>query len=243
MHFVKLIPAVLVSAGVALGLPPAEDSSKLPPPPGSTVATDRTPAPTPPSNLRYLPPVMRNAEKGDSLLLVLPGGPAAPAEDPAPPAAAAARPAPPPPAEDPERPVLHRGTPAYPAEFGSESALFCQKQIGEWTLDDAAALLGEPKRHRVSLNDDGLENGDIYAFSDASSRYRELELDFDRETGFLRSVFAYPWKMTWQECRKIWGARVSATDADKGRKFYSYLDRRLDVLVDQAGKVINFGLY
>jgi hypothetical protein len=88
-----------------------------------------------------------------------------------------------------------------------------------------------------------VENGDIFAFSDASSRYRELELDFDRETGTLRSVFAYPWKMTWQECRKLWGTRVSATDADKGRKFYSYLDRRLDVLVDQTGKVINFGLY
>ena len=95
----------------------------------------------------------------------------------------------------------------------------------------------------MSLDDDGAENGDIYAFSDASSRYRELELDFDRETGTLRSVFAYPWKMTWQECRKLWGARVRSTDADKGRTFYSYLDRRLDVLVDQTGKVINFGLY
>jgi hypothetical protein len=49
--------------------------------------------------------------------------------------------------------------------------------------------------------------------------------------------------MTWQECRKLWGSRVSSTDADKGRTFYSYLDRRLDVLVDQTGKVINFGLY
>jgi hypothetical protein len=185
---------------------------------------------------------MRGSEKEDSLLLVLPGGSAARAEDPAPLTAAAARPAPPP-AEDAERPLLHRAAPAYPGEFGTESALFCQKQIGDWTLDDAAALLGEPRRHRVALNDEGEENGDIYAFSDGSSRYRELELDFDRESGALRSVFAYPWKMTWQECRKIWGVRVNATDADKGRKFYSYLDRRLDVLVDDSGKVINFGLY
>ncbi|HMD71125.1 MAG TPA: hypothetical protein VKF41_07260 [Bryobacteraceae bacterium] len=176
------------------------------------------------------------------MLVVLPGGPAAPAEDPAPLAAAVAHPAAPP-ADDPERPQLRRAPPAYPPEFGAESAMFCQKQIGDWTLDDAVALLGEPKGHRVSLDDDGVENGDIFAFADASSRYRQLELDFDRETGALRSVFAYPWKMTWQECRKLWGARVSATEADRGRKFYSYLDRRLDVLVDPSGNVINFGLY
>jgi hypothetical protein len=185
---------------------------------------------------------MRNSEKEDSLLVVLPGGAAAPAEEPAPLAVGAAGPAAPP-AGDAERPLLRRAAPAYPAEFGAESALFCQKHIGDWTLDDAVGLLGEPKGHRVSLDDDGAENGDIFAFSDASSRYRELELDFDGETGTLRSVFAYPWKMTWQECRKLWGTRVSATDADKGRKFYSYLDRRLDVLVDQTGSVINFGLY
>ena len=29
----------------------------------------------------------------------------------------------------------------------------------------------------------------------------------------------------------------------KGRKFYSYVNRRLDVLVDPAGKVISLGLY
>lgn len=240
MHSIRLIPAVFVSVGVALGAPPAEDPSKLPSPPSSAerIIDPRIPLPS----LRILPPVMRNSDKEDSLLVVLPGGPAAPAEEPAPLPVAAARPAPPP-AEDPDRPLLHRAAPSYPPEFGTESALFCQKQIGDWSLDDAAALLGDPRRHRVSFDDDGAENGDIYAFSDASSRYRELELDFDRETGALRSVFAYPWKMTWQECRKLWGARVSSTEADKGRTFYSYLDRRLDVLVDQAGKVINFGLY
>jgi hypothetical protein len=49
--------------------------------------------------------------------------------------------------------------------------------------------------------------------------------------------------MTWQECRRQWGGEVSATEANKGRKFYSYVDRRLDVLVDAAGKVISLGLY
>jgi hypothetical protein len=49
--------------------------------------------------------------------------------------------------------------------------------------------------------------------------------------------------MTWQDCRRQWGGEVSATEAAKGRKFYSYVDRRLDVLVDSAGKVISLGLY
>jgi hypothetical protein len=244
MNFTRLISAVLVSVGVALGAPPAEDASKQSPPPSiSPQAQEPTADPgAPPPTLRILPPVLRNSDKEDSLLVVLPGAAAAPAEDPAPLPASTANPAAPP-AGDAERPLLHRAPPAYPTDFGVESAIFCQKQIGDWTLDDAVDLLGEPRGHRVSLDDDGVENGDIFAFSDASSRYRELELDFDRETGALRSVFAYPWKMTWQECRKIWGTRVSATNADKGRTFYSYLDRRLDVLVDPAGKVINFGLY
>jgi hypothetical protein len=56
-------------------------------------------------------------------------------------------------------------------------------------------------------------------------------------------VFVYPWKLTWLECRRIWGANVNSTEANKGRKFYSYINRRLDVLVDPGGKVISLGLY
>jgi len=49
--------------------------------------------------------------------------------------------------------------------------------------------------------------------------------------------------MTWQECRKLWGANVHSAEANKGRIFHSYLNRRLDVLVDPSGKVISLGLY
>jgi hypothetical protein len=59
----------------------------------------------------------------------------------------------------------------------------------------------------------------------------------------LRTVFVYPAKMTWNECRLTYGADISAADAPKGRKFYSYLNRRMDVLVDSGGKVISLGLY
>jgi hypothetical protein len=125
----------------------------------------------------------------------------------------------------------------------AESALFLQKQIGWWSIADARALLGNPARQRSALDDNQSPNGQIFAFSDPTGRYRELELDFDAENGNLRTVFVYPWNMTWQECRRQFGANVSASQANKGRVFYSYVNRRLDVLVALGGQVISLGLY
>jgi hypothetical protein len=34
-----------------------------------------------------------------------------------------------------------------------------------------------------------------------------------------------------------------ATNARKGRSFYSYPERRVDVLVEPSGKVVSLGLY
>ncbi|HXB74382.1 MAG TPA: hypothetical protein VNY05_39465 [Candidatus Acidoferrales bacterium] len=131
-----------------------------------------------------------------------------------------------------------------PPELAKDSSLLCQKQIGHWKAADARSLMGAPLRQRFAYGDDKTTvNGRIYAFSDPTGRYRELELDFDKSTGNLRTVFSYPPRMTWKECLRLWGNKVAATDARQGRTFYSYLDRRLDVLVDQAGNVISLGLY
>jgi hypothetical protein len=137
------------------------------------------------------------------------------------------------------------GTPALAAvsEMEKEIAVLCQKQIGHWKQPDARTALGEPSRHRPAYDEKQKVNGTIYAFADPSGRYRELELDFDRETGTLRSVFVYPLRLSWQQCRKLWDGPVSAADATQGRKFYSYSNRRLDVLVDPSGKVISLGWY
>jgi len=66
---------------------------------------------------------------------------------------------------------------------------------------------------------------------------------FAQGGGALRAVFMYPAQMTWKECRRLWGMNVNATEAGKGRTFYSYNNRHLDVLVDPDGKVISLGLY
>ena len=144
---------------------------------------------------------------------------------------------------DEPRPILRRPKSIYPDEMIDESAAYLQHRLGSWTEESARQLLGEPVRHRFSFDSDKQVNGHIYTFSDPTKRYREFELDFDKDSGFLRTVFVYPWRMTWEECRKLWGAGVSSTEAYGGRTFYSYVNRRLDVLVDRGGKVINFGLY
>ena len=201
-------------------------------------------------------PVLKSSEPSDSVLVTLPGPRVRP---PAP------KPVAPPPAPDPEpvapgpvasavwkqpaakdeaRPLLKRAPkPIFPADFQKDSAVFCQGRIGQWSKSDAYNLLGDALRERPAFSDDKAENGRIYAFSDPTGRYRALELDFAAETGLLRTVFVYPWSMTWVECRQLWGAKVTATVADKGRKFYSYQNRRLDVLVDPAGKVVSLGFY
>jgi hypothetical protein len=172
------------------------------------------------------------------VIVVLPGAPESKPEPPKPAPAPAPKPAP------PAGNAPHISAKAsFPPSFEQNSAIFCQSMIGQWTTDDARFLLGEPRRERPAYGENRSVNGHIYAFPDPTGRYRELELDFESGTGLLRTVFVYPQNMTWQDCRKQWGGGVSATDADKGRKFYSYVDRRLDVLVDAAGKVISLGLY
>ena len=147
------------------------------------------------------------------------------------------------PLEDPP-PVLRKAAkPYYPPDFERDSALYCQRLIAQWTHPDAYNLFGDALRERPAMEDDDTENGRIYAFSDPTGRYREIELDFEAGTGLLRTVFVYPWTMTWKDCLRQWGAKVNSTGVSQGRVFYSYMNRRLDVLVDSTGKVISFGLY
>jgi hypothetical protein len=144
---------------------------------------------------------------------------------------------------DEARPVLRRTKREYPEGFEQDSPKFLQAKIGDWREFDVHDLLGKPLRQRPAFDDDGKENGLVYAFADPTGRYKEFELDFAGDNGALRTVFVYPVKMSWNQCRVTYGADISAADAAKGRKFYSYLNRRMDVLVDSAGKVISLGLY
>ena len=189
-----------------------------------------------------LPPVLRDSDPRDNVVVTLPGL--------APPTAAVILGSSSttevrlePPKADPDRPVLRRPKREYPPEFEHDSGSYLNGQIGIWQQIDAQGLLGDPQSQRPALADDQTVNGQIVAFEDPTGRYKQIELDFDRETGLLRTLFVYPHDMTWQDCRHNFGANVRSTQANKGRTFYSYLDRRLDVLVDADGKVISLGMY
>jgi hypothetical protein len=191
-----------------------------------------------------VPPVLQNSESTDSVVVTLPGAatrvhtlPAPPPTPVAPPVLEKAEtPAPAPVASLDKKSLL-------PPDLQREVALFCQKLIGQWTEEDAEQIFGKPLRNRPSYDERKTVNGRIYAFIDPSGRYRELELDFEQASGTLRTVFAYPKQMSWQDCRRRWNGEVSEADAKQGRTFYSFLNRRLDVLVDAKGKVISLGLY
>jgi hypothetical protein len=196
-----------------------------------------------------VPPVLKNNEAIDSVVVTLPGASRSPKPAPAPPPIPVAPPA----AEKTETPetamapapkateLTHKSM--LPPDLQREVALFCQKLIGQWTEEDAEQIFGKALRNRPSYGENNKVNGRIYAFPDPTGRYRELELDFELTNGVLRTVFAYPKQLTWMECRKRWNGEVSEADAKQGRMFYSYLNRRLDVLVDARGKVISLGLY
>lgn len=201
--------------------------------------------------------VLNAAEPGDNFVVTLPGpGPVERAVTlpgsletslplavvPGPGAAPPALPVGPKATSSP-RPPLDRVKPFLPTDFERDSGFFCQKLIGAWTERDAYNLFGDPVRQRPAFDSEHTLNGRVYAYSDPTGRYRQIELDFAQETGLLRTVFVYPRKMSWQECRRLWGTEVQATEANKGRTFYSYVNRRLDVLVDASGNVISLGLY
>jgi hypothetical protein len=138
-------------------------------------------------------------------------------------------------------PVLSK--PPAPQMMGLDISVYCQKQISHWKESDARKLLGQPKRQRAAYDENKAVNGAIYAFDDPTSKYKEVELDFDLKSGNLRTVFVYPPRLTWRECQRVWNGPVAVADAAQGRKFYSYTNRHLDVLVDAGGRVISLGWY
>ncbi len=190
-----------------------------------------------------LPPVLRPTEPGDDVVVTLPGAPAkvTAVVVPAPAPATIVRKTPPP--ADPERPILRRPKRTYPDGFEKDAAEYLHQRLGAMTEADAKDLLGEALNSRPAYDDDKAVNGRIYAYADPTGHFKQLELDFDKKSGQLRTIFVYPLQMTWLQCRKTFGANVRATPANKGRIFYSYLNRRMDVLVDQGGKVISLGMY
>jgi hypothetical protein len=144
--------------------------------------------------------------------------------------------------------ILLAAAPLFPQaprseELEKDSAVYLQRQLQVWTEEDARGYLGAPLRHRQAYTAQKTVSGDIYAYADPTGLHRAFELVFDAKTRKMRAVIIYPRKMAWAECRKLWGDHVTTVKNPDGSRFYSYTERRLDVLVDKEGNVINLCVY
>jgi len=131
-----------------------------------------------------------------------------------------------------------------PDEMRKGALVFLEKKMNVWHLDDARNLLGEPTRQRDALVGTQVD-GEIYAFPDPTGGMREFELNFSNKTGFLRAVYAYPQAGTTrlQAAQQLWGRNYREVKNANGTRSYIYNDRRLIVLTDKSGVVINIGVY
>ena len=127
--------------------------------------------------------------------------------------------------------------PSVSEEMRKESLLYLQKKLRIWTKEDAGKELGDPARHHSAYNQNNMVDGEIYAYPDPTQLFRELELDFDLKTSKLRTIYASPWNMTWDQCKELWGENAKRSKQRDGTRYYAYKNRRLDVYVDRSGKV------
>jgi hypothetical protein len=139
--------------------------------------------------------------------------------------------------------ALASNVPANPSEeMKKGSFAYLERRLGTWTEIDARKELGSPVRYRA-YEGPPFPSTDIYAYPDPTRAFREFELAFDKATKKLLNVYAYPFSMTWRQCRQLWGGDVQVTRNRDGTRYYSYRNRRLNIYIDQYGNVISLGVY
>jgi Trypsin-like peptidase domain len=134
-------------------------------------------------------------------------------------------------------------TPRVSEEMKKASFVYLGTKIGKWNQADAETELGPPLRHRFAYDQNQQITGDIYAYSDPTKALREFELDYDVKTKLISNLYGFPWDMSWEQCKSLWGENASLKRNANGTKFYLYRDRKLNVLLDKSGKVISLGVY
>jgi hypothetical protein len=103
--------------------------------------------------------------------------------------------------------------------------------------------MGEPRGRRDGYDDSHNLISEIEAFGDPTLTMRAVELGFDRRSRRLTIVYLYPNRLTWDDCKKLWGDDITAKPNTDGTKVYVYNNRRLNVYLDKDDKVINLGIY
>lgn len=134
-------------------------------------------------------------------------------------------------------------TPVVSDGMKSNSIQYVESKLFAWTEDDARRELGEPTRRRERRDRHNIVDGDIYSYPDPTRLVRNFELFFNVRTKRLETVYVFPWNLTWDGAKKMWGDKVTIIKNPDGTRFYAYKDRHLELLVDRNGRVINFWVY
>jgi len=129
---------------------------------------------------------------------------------------------------------------SIPDEMKKSSIVYLEKKLNVWTVADANRELGDS----ISYRETGAPvPSDIYAYSDPTKMLRQFELSFAKESKRLVGVYAYPWSLNWEQCKKLWGENAKKVRNPDGTRFYMYRDRRMNVYANNHGDVISLGLY
>jgi V8-like Glu-specific endopeptidase len=128
-------------------------------------------------------------------------------------------------------------------EMKKGSLVYVASKIAKWSDRDATRELGTPVRHRFGYDSRGTATTDIYAYPDPTNYLRELELAFDVKSNILVDVYGYPWDMTWDQCKMLWGDDAKLVKKPDGTYFRLYRNRHLNVYLDKSDKVISLGIY
>ena len=144
--------------------------------------------------------------------------------------------------EKPEQPQKVAQKIPTPAEemVKDTSFVYLEHRLGKWTKQNADEEMGPVLGQRDSTP---ANQATIYSYDDPTKLWRSFELTFNNSSHLMTNVYAYPWNLTWDECKRLWGDNTSLTKMDGGIRFYHYRDRRLDVLTNKTGQVINVGVY
>jgi len=103
----------------------------------------------------------------------------------------------------------------------------------------AAVFWGAAKLGAVAVPVNTLMTAAEYEFLLNDSRARVAVVEAEVAPRVLEVRERCPWL----RAILVRGGNVRSTEGNKGRIFHSYVNRRVDVLVDQRGTVISFGLY
>jgi TonB family protein len=130
-----------------------------------------------------------------------------------------------------------------PEELAQQSAAYLQKRLRVWRAEDAQAELGQPTAHRVATDEHGTAYGEVLTYPDPTNKYQKFDLTFDVDSKKLREIRVYPWNVTLEQCKAIWGDRFEVQQRPDGVRLYLYRDQRVSVLARGTGEVLSFDLW